>query len=103
LSSGNRLPQRMIYTIDIRPVAEEAIRRLELRMEPAELLDSLTVERVEHASTDPHHARRAEASLPGNAYQRQLETVERVRRIRNANGLCREWGYLNWGIVLRES
>jgi receptor protein-tyrosine kinase len=36
----------MIHTIDSRPVAEEAIQRLGLRMEPAELLDKLTVEQV---------------------------------------------------------
>ena len=34
------------YAIDSRPVAEEAIQRLGLRMEPAELLDKLTVEQV---------------------------------------------------------
>jgi uncharacterized protein involved in exopolysaccharide biosynthesis len=34
----------MIPAIDSRPIAEEAIRRLGLRMDPAELLDNLTVE-----------------------------------------------------------
>jgi hypothetical protein len=36
----------MIQAIDSRPVAEEVIGRLGLRMEPAELLDKLTVEQV---------------------------------------------------------
>jgi capsular polysaccharide biosynthesis protein len=36
----------MIHAIDSRPVAEEAIRRLGLRMEPDELLDNLTFEQV---------------------------------------------------------
>ena len=40
----------MIHAIDSRPVAEEAIQRLGLRMEPAELLDNLTVEQVESTS-----------------------------------------------------
>jgi capsular polysaccharide biosynthesis protein len=52
------------YAIDTSPVAEEAIRRLGLRMEPAELLDKLTVEQVENTSfirlryegTDPYKA-----------------------------------------------
>jgi capsular polysaccharide biosynthesis protein len=38
------------YAIDSRPVAEEAIQRLELEMAPAELLDNLTVEQVENTS-----------------------------------------------------
>ena len=37
----------MANAIDSRPVAEETIRRLELEMTPAELLDNLTVEQVE--------------------------------------------------------
>jgi capsular polysaccharide biosynthesis protein len=41
------LTQTMIHAIDSRPVAEEAIQRLELQMKPAELLDKLTVEQVE--------------------------------------------------------
>jgi hypothetical protein len=40
----------MIHTIDSRPVAEETIGRLGLRMEPAELLDNLTIELVENTS-----------------------------------------------------
>jgi hypothetical protein len=36
----------MIHAIDSRPVAEEAIRRLGLQMEPAVLLDNLTIEQV---------------------------------------------------------
>jgi capsular polysaccharide biosynthesis protein len=55
----------LTYAIDSRPVAEEAIRRLGLQMEPAELLDSLTVEQVENTSfivlsykgTDPVQAK----------------------------------------------
>jgi capsular polysaccharide biosynthesis protein len=54
----------MIHTIHTRPVAEETTARLGLRMEPAELLDNLTVEQVENTSfialtyegTDPHKA-----------------------------------------------
>ncbi len=38
------LTQTMTDTIDSRPVAEEAIQRLELKMSPAELLDNLTIE-----------------------------------------------------------
>jgi capsular polysaccharide biosynthesis protein len=40
----------MIHAIDSRPVAEEAIQRLDLKMTPAELLDNLTVEQVESTS-----------------------------------------------------
>jgi capsular polysaccharide biosynthesis protein len=40
----------MTYAIDSRPVAEEAIQRLELEMTPAELLDNLTIEQVESTS-----------------------------------------------------
>jgi capsular polysaccharide biosynthesis protein len=40
----------MIQAIDSRPVAEEVIGRLGLRMEPAELLDNLTIELVENTS-----------------------------------------------------
>jgi capsular polysaccharide biosynthesis protein len=55
----------LTYAIDSRPVAEEAIRRLGLQMEPAELLEILTVEQVENTSfivlsykgTDPVQAK----------------------------------------------
>jgi capsular polysaccharide biosynthesis protein len=58
------LAQTMIPAIDSRPVAEDVIQRLGLRMEPAELLDSLSVEQVEGTSflrlryedTDPERA-----------------------------------------------
>jgi len=54
----------MIHTIHTRPVAEETTARLGLRMEPAELLDNLTVEQVENTNfirlryedTDPERA-----------------------------------------------
>jgi capsular polysaccharide biosynthesis protein len=54
----------MTHAIDSRPVAEEVIGRLGLRIDPAELLDKLTVEQVENTSfivlsyegTDPHKA-----------------------------------------------
>jgi capsular polysaccharide biosynthesis protein len=54
----------MTHTIDSRPVAEEAIRRLELEMTPTELLDKLTVEQIENTNlivltyedTDPERA-----------------------------------------------
>jgi hypothetical protein len=56
----------MIPAIDSRPVAGEAIQRLELEMTPAELLDSLTVEQIEGTSflrlsyedTNPERAQR---------------------------------------------
>ena len=56
--------QMMIAAIDNRPVAEDVIQRLGLRMEPAELLDSLSVEQVQgtsfllltYESTDPVEA-----------------------------------------------
>jgi hypothetical protein len=44
------LPTEMIHAIDSRPVAEEAIRRLELEMTPVELLDNLTVEHVDNTN-----------------------------------------------------
>jgi capsular polysaccharide biosynthesis protein len=44
------LTQVMTYAIDSHPVAKEVIRRLGLRMAPAELLDNLTVEQVENKS-----------------------------------------------------
>jgi capsular polysaccharide biosynthesis protein len=47
---GDRLIPTMTHAIDSRPVAEEAIYRLGLRMEPAELLDNLTVEQFENTS-----------------------------------------------------
>jgi capsular polysaccharide biosynthesis protein len=55
----------MTHTIDSRPVAEEAIRRLELEMTPTELLDKLTVEQIENTNlivltyedTDPERAK----------------------------------------------
>jgi len=54
----------MIHAIDSRPVAEEAIQRLGLKMSPAQLLDNLTIEQVESTSfivltykgTDPQKA-----------------------------------------------
>ena len=59
------LTQTMIHTIDSRPVAQEAIQRLNLDMTPAELLDNLTIEQVESTSfivltyegTDPVRAK----------------------------------------------
>jgi capsular polysaccharide biosynthesis protein len=55
----------MVNTTDSRPLAEETLRRLWLRMERAELLDNLTVEQVENTSlivlsykgTDPVQAK----------------------------------------------
>jgi capsular polysaccharide biosynthesis protein len=55
----------MVNTTDSRPLAEETLRRLGLRMERAELLDNLTVEQVENTSlivlsykgTDPVQAK----------------------------------------------
>ena len=40
----------VVHAIDSRPVAEETIQRLGLRMKPAELLDNLTVEQLESTS-----------------------------------------------------
>jgi capsular polysaccharide biosynthesis protein len=42
--------QPLVYAIDSRPVAEEAIQRLNLDMTSAELLDNLTVEQIEDTS-----------------------------------------------------
>src|SRR5829696_1079933 len=39
--------QTMAHAIDSRPVAEETIQRLRLRMKPAELLENLTVEPIQ--------------------------------------------------------
>jgi capsular polysaccharide biosynthesis protein len=58
------LTQTMVQAIDSRPVAEEAIQRLGLQMDPSEVLDNLTVEQVEsmnfirltYESTDPYKA-----------------------------------------------
>src|SRR5215216_1337387 len=55
----------MVNATGSRPLAEETIRRLGLRMEPAELLDNLTIEQVENTSfivltykgTDPVQAK----------------------------------------------
>jgi capsular polysaccharide biosynthesis protein len=44
------LTQTLGLAIDSRPIAQEAIQRLGLQMEPAELLDKLTVEQVENTS-----------------------------------------------------
>ncbi len=60
------LTLEMMHAIDSRPVAQEVIARLGLRMKPAELLDSLTVEQVEdtsfirltYADADPYKAKR---------------------------------------------
>src|SRR5215203_1342906 len=60
------LTQTVIHAIDSRPIAQEAIQRLGLQMEPAELLDNLTIEQVENTSfivltyedTDPVRAQR---------------------------------------------
>ena len=60
----HELSSVMPYAIDSRPVAEEAIQRLELEMSPAELLDKLHVEQVENTTfihlsyedTDPERA-----------------------------------------------
>ena len=58
------LTQTMIIAINTRPMAEEAIRRLELEMSPDELLGNLTVEQIEtsqfiqlsYTDTDPERA-----------------------------------------------
>ena len=60
------LAQALAIATDTRPVAEEASGRLGLRMDPAELTDNLTVERVEgtnlvrlaYEGTDPREAKR---------------------------------------------
>ena len=59
-----QLTRAMIIAIDIRPVAEETIRRLGLEMSPEELLDNLDVEQVEtsqfirlsYTDSDPERA-----------------------------------------------
>jgi capsular polysaccharide biosynthesis protein len=58
------LTLEMMHATDSRPVAEEAIQRLGLQMDPSDLLDNLTVEQVENTSfirltyesTDPYKA-----------------------------------------------
>ena len=58
------LTQTMIIYVNTRPVAEEAIRRLELETSPDELLGNLTVEQIEtsqiiqlsYTNTDPERA-----------------------------------------------
>jgi capsular polysaccharide biosynthesis protein len=58
--------QTMAHAIESRPVAEKAIQRLGLQMNPAELLDKLTVEQVDdtrficlsYEDTDPERAQR---------------------------------------------
>src|SRR5215212_8216408 len=45
-----KISQVMAGAIDTRPVAQEAIRRLGLRMDSANLLDNLTAEQVENTS-----------------------------------------------------
>ena len=65
------LTQTMTHATDSRRVAEETIGRLGLRMEPAELLDNLTVEPVEstsfivltYESTDPQKAQQIANTL----------------------------------------
>jgi capsular polysaccharide biosynthesis protein len=42
-----QLTQTMVEAINSRPVAEEVIRRLELRMTPGDLLGNLTIEQIE--------------------------------------------------------
>src|SRR5829696_3900094 len=49
-SQLQELTLMLTYAIDSRPVAEETIQLLGLRMEPAKLLDNLTVEQVENTS-----------------------------------------------------
>jgi capsular polysaccharide biosynthesis protein len=44
------LTQTTMMAIDSRPVAQEAIQRLELEMTPAELLDNLSTEQLENTS-----------------------------------------------------
>ncbi len=59
------ITQTMTDTIDSRPVAEEAVQRLELKMSPAELLDNLTIEqdagtsfiRLTYEDNDPERAK----------------------------------------------
>jgi capsular polysaccharide biosynthesis protein len=80
-----QLTQTMTYVIDSRPVAEETIRRLGLRMEPAELSDNLTVEqvgntnfiRVSYESNDPGKAQQI-ANTVGQVATERMSEVGRV-------------------------
>jgi capsular polysaccharide biosynthesis protein len=65
------------YAIDSRPVAEKAIGRLGLQMEPAELLDNLTVEQVEDTSYTSFIVLTYEDTVPERA-QRIANTVSEV-------------------------
>jgi capsular polysaccharide biosynthesis protein len=90
LPKGERL-QKIILTlahfIDSRPVAEEAIQRLGLRMEPAELLDNLTADQVENKSfirisykgTDPVQAKQI-VNTAGEVFSELIS--ERSRTLR---------------------
>ena len=87
---GTRL-QAIILTlahfIDSQPVAQEAIQRLGLRMEPAELLDNLTAEQVENTSfirisykgTDPVQAKQI-VNTAGEVFSEFI--TERSRTLR---------------------
>ena len=77
----------LTYPIDSRPVAEEAIQRLGLRMEPAELLDNLSAEQVENTSfirisykgTDPVQAKQI-VNTAGEVFSELI--TERSRTLR---------------------
>jgi capsular polysaccharide biosynthesis protein len=77
----------LAHFIDSRPVAEEAIQRLGLRMEAAELLDNLSAEQVENTSfirisykgTDPVQAKQI-VNTAGEVFSELI--TERSRTLR---------------------
>lgn len=77
----------LAHFIDSRPIAEEVIQRLELRMEPAELLDNLITEQVENTSfirirykgTDPVQAKQI-VNTAGEVFSEII--TERSRTLR---------------------
>jgi capsular polysaccharide biosynthesis protein len=66
-----QLTQTMVEAINSRPVAEEAIRRLDLEMTPGDLLGNLTIEQIEttqfirlyYEDEDPRRAQRVANTL----------------------------------------
>jgi capsular polysaccharide biosynthesis protein len=73
-----QLTPMLPYAIDSRPVAQEAIQRLGLRMEPAELLNNLTPEQVENTSSNTSFIRlRYKGTDPVQAKQ-IVNTVAKV-------------------------
>jgi capsular polysaccharide biosynthesis protein len=85
-SEGRRqLIRMMVTTIDARPVAQRAVRRLGLRMSAEELLNNLTVEQVQaspfirlsYTDTDAKRARQVVSTLAEVASEDRIELGSR--------------------------